>query len=232
MTTVQFRYGTDNLCYLVHDNKFAFVVDGGAVDEILAYLNENKLELEFVMNTHSHNDHTWGNKELLEKSDAVLISMKEILLMEEFSFHGDAIKVIHTPGHTRDSVCFYYENILLAGDTLFNGKVGRCFTEDYESFFHSIKKLLLLPGETLLYAGHDYVLEYLKLAEKLEPDNCFLPKYRKEYNPDDVRAMLSMELKIDPFIRFNEPAIIDLLIKKGLPVETEFHRFKSIISLM
>lgn len=79
---------------------------------------------------------------------------------------GENIQVFHTPGHTSDSVCFYYDHVLISGDTLFNGKVGRCFTGDYNEFLQSIKTLLALHCETVVYAGHDYVEEYMAFAHK------------------------------------------------------------------
>ncbi len=84
----------------------------------------------------------------------------------------------------------------------------------------------------MLYAGHDYVLEYLDQAEELEPANTFIKEYRTRYNPDLVRAVLGDEMKVDPFIRFNEPEIVNMLTGRGLPVDTEFHRFRSIMSLV
>lgn len=232
MITVQFRYGTDNLGYLVHGDKYALAVDGGAVGEMVDYLDRNKLKLKFVTNTHSHGDHTCGNKKLLKFTGAEFLDLKNLPEKGGIGLEGIVIHVMHTPGHTTDSVCFRFDDILLTGDTLFNGKVGRCFTGDFEGFFRSIKRILALPPDTMLYAGHDYVLEYLDQAEELEPENAFIKEYRTRYNPSLVRAALGEEMKIDPFIRFNEPEVVSMLTGKGLPVDTEFHRFRSIMSLV
>lgn len=74
---------------------------------------------------------------------------------------GDIIfgfQVISTPGHTIGSKCFYKksENILISGDTMFNNGIGRIDlpTGDHGEIFQSLKKLLALPEETIVYPGH------------------------------------------------------------------------------
>ncbi len=232
MKTVQFRYGKDNLGYLIHGQEYAMAVDGGAVGEIIHYLRDNSLKLEFVTNTHSHGDHTCGNRELLGITGAEFLDVGTLPELGSIGLEGSEIKVIPTPGHTSDSLCFLFDDVLLSGDTLFMGKVGRCFTGDIHSFYLSIKKILALSDETVVYAGHDYVLEYLKTAKELQPANSFISEYLMEYNPDLVKSTLGAEKKIDPFISFNEPEIIELLISRKLPVDTEFDRFSSIMSLI
>ncbi|PIE51870.1 hydroxyacylglutathione hydrolase [Candidatus Fermentibacteria bacterium] len=230
---VQFRYGKDNLGYLLHGKAGAIAVDGGAVDEMLAFLNENELELLMVTNTHSHGDHTCGNKALVEATGAVLIPVSELPEMRELVLEKQRIRILHTPGHTDDSVCFSYRNILLTGDTLFNGKVGRCFTGDLESFFNSVKKILGFSDNTFIYAGHDYYLEYLDTAWKLEPENRLLEICRDGYDSEKTLvSTLGWEKKVDPFIRFNRPSLIRMMNEKGLPTGTEFERFCSMLNFM
>ena len=141
------------------------------------------------------------------------------------------IEVWHTPGHSEDSICFLFNNIIISGDTLFNGKIGRCFTGDLESFFHSIKKILTLPKDTIIYAGHDYVEEYVDYIKQLEPDNIHLDYYLQNYDPDHVLSTLDDELKINPFVRFNDNKIISILKEKGLNVDTEYKRWESLMSI-
>lgn len=232
LKTVQFRYGTDNLGYLIHGDTDALAIDGGACKEMMDYLSSRKLRLKYVTNTHSHGDHTCGNSSLLKLSGAEFIDVKDLPELKKIDLEGNSIRVYHTPGHTTDSVCFYYEGVLIAGDTLFNGKVGRCFTGDIPGFFQSIKQILDLPPDTVLFAGHDYVFEYLDQAGELEPENLLVDEYRSLYNPNLVCATLREEMEVDPFIRYNKPEIIRMLVSRGLPVDTEFHRFRSVMSLM
>lgn len=232
MNVQQFRYSVDNLGYLVYGEKSAMAVDGGAADKILSFVGRKHLELTYITNTHSHMDHTTGNQALLNGSDAEFLDFATLLQNGRIEIDGEPINILHTPGHTSDSVCFHFDNILISGDTVFNGKVGRCFTGDYHNFLKAIKKILELPEETILYAGHDYVEEYVEFAKSLEPDNAYLDSYLKQYKPDHVCATLAAEIKVDPFLRFNDDKIISMLKQKGLPAETEAERWESLMSLM
>ncbi len=232
MRTIQFRYG-DNLGYLITGAKSAVAVDGGAVDEILRYLEGSSLELAYVTNTHSHGDHTCGNEGLLSATSAELLPVQDLPEMKRIVLEGNPIRIIHTPGHTHDSVCFYHGSDLLTGDTLFNAKIGRCFTGDTRAFYESIMKILGFPEQTNIYAGHDYLLEYLDRAEELEPENDLIRVYREGYVPGGLlTATLGWEKKVDPFLRFNRKSIISLLENRGLPCGTDFERFTSMLTLM
>lgn len=232
MQIKQFRYGADNLGYLVYGDKTAMAVDGGAAEKILSFVKERGLALQYVTNTHSHMDHTTGNQHLLSGSDARFLDFDTLVNQKEIQMEGQLIRVFHTPGHTKDSVCFYFDSILIAGDTLFNGKVGRCFTGDHQRFLASIKTLLQLPGDTVVYAGHDYVAEYVAFARNLEPGNAYLDAYLAGYDPDHVCATLDEERRVDPFLRFNDEKITAILKARGLPAETEAQRWESLMSLM
>ncbi len=232
MKTKQFRYGRDNLGYLVYSGTEAIAIDGGAVEGVLEFLKEKGLSLKYVTNTHSHVDHTVGNSELLKRTDAEFLGPEALSRTGRVKIDGGTIEVTDTPGHTADSVCFHYDGVLIAGDTLFNGKVGRCFTGDSEGFYRSISTLLELPDSTLVYAGHDYVEEYLDFAKKLDPGNADIDAYMSRYDPDHVVATLGEERQVDPFLRLNEASIISMLEERGLPSGTEFERWRSLLSLM
>ncbi|NLZ81355.1 MAG: MBL fold metallo-hydrolase, partial [Clostridiales bacterium] len=80
---------------------------------------------------------------------------------EELVLRQVPIRVIHTPGHTIGSTCYYVEeaDILVSGDTLFFEDVGRCDlpTSNFESILHSIReKLFILKNETKVYPGHGF----------------------------------------------------------------------------
>jgi len=229
MEIKQFRYSTDNLGYLVYTKSSAIAIDGaGALDDILSFVKGKGLRLRFLTNTHSHPDHTLGNKKLLNQTGAVYIPYETLRQEKKIDLDGNEIKIMHTPGHSADSVVFFFGNILVSGDTLFNGKIGRCFTGDMKGFYASIKMLMDLPVDTIIYAGHDYVEEYMDVARALEPDNPYIDAYLESYDPDYVHSTLEQEFKVNPCLRFNDPKIISILEQKGYPVETEFQRFKSI----
>jgi hydroxyacylglutathione hydrolase len=227
----QWRYGVDNFGYLIYGAESGMAVDGGAVDEILAFLREHQLSLKYVANTHNHQDHTSGNEALLAATHARLLSKTELPDGGEIRLDGGKIRVIHTPGHTEGSRCFYTGAALLAGDTLFNGTIGNCFTGDLEGFYRSILKLMELPDATIVYAGHDYVKASMAFAKRLEPGNRAIGAFLRQYDPKQVSSTLAEEKKINPYLRFNEPSIVNLLAKLRLPRETEWERWQSLMSI-
>ena len=205
-------------------------VDGGAFDEILSFADSRRLSLLFVTNTHGHMDHTNGNGTLLNEANARLLRYEEIR-GTEIELEGQNIRIYDTPGHTADSLCFHVGNALITGDTLFNGTIGNCFSGDLKGFYQSIKKIMSLPGSTVIYAGHDYVQEAMSFARRLEPDNEYIEIFAKNYKQDHVFSRLMEELRVNPYLRFNEPGIIDLLKKNGLPRKTEWQRWQSLMTI-
>lgn len=228
----QFRYASDNLGYLIFGERSALAVDGGAVDEIAVFLKNQKLELAYVTNTHDHYDHTTGNDELLKHSKARYLSPKELAEKGKVTLdEGEEILVYPTPGHTRDALCLHAGKGLISGDTLFNGTVGNCFTGNLREFYHSIKKLMALPDETVIYAGHDYVRDSVAFAKRLEPENRDLDALLSSYDPGHVYSTLAEERRVNPYLRFNDERIIAILRQRGLPTGTEYERWESLMSI-
>jgi hydroxyacylglutathione hydrolase len=226
----QFRYG-DNLAYLIYGKTQAMAIDGGAWQEIISFLQENKLTLEFITNTHQHFDHTSGNDYLLKGTKAKLLNSTALSDNQKIMLEGETIVVYRTPGHTEDSVCFHTGNILVTGDTLFNGTIGNCFSGDLKGFFSSVKRLMVLPEETKIYAGHDYVRDSVAFARRLEPDNKDIDRFWSSHEADYVYSTLADEHRINPYLRFNEEPIINLLKKNNLPHATEWERWHSLMSI-
>lgn len=227
----QFRYSADNFAYVIYGEQSAGVVDGGAVEEILAFLKGNRLTLQFIANTHQHADHTVGTGRLKDRTGAPVLDNRTLRSLKSLDLEDHAITVLEAPGHTVDSLCFYFGNVLVSGDTLFNGTIGNCFSGDLRAFFETIKQLSALPPETVVYAGHDYVRDAMAFARTLEPNNPAVEAFLKKYNPGHVFSTLQEELRINPYLRFNESGIVAVLEKKGLPVDTEYRRWESLMSL-
>ena len=226
----QFRCG-DNLSYLLYGQREALAIDGVAWEDILAFLAAHGLSLACLTNTHGHYDHTAGNDHLQRHTGAQLLEHHAFPDGATIALEGAAVRIYRTPGHTADSVCFHTGGILITGDTLFNGTVGNCFSGDLPAFFRSLKRLMALPAATLVYAGHDYVRDSLAMAGQLEPDNPDLERYRQAYDPGHVCSTLAEELKVNPYLRFNAPAIVSLLREHNLPAATEEERWLSLMSL-
>ena len=227
----QFRYDADNFSYVIYGKRRAVIIDGGAWREILAFLSNNSLSTEAVTNTHGHYDHTSGNDELRKLTKARFRDFAACSSDGEILLEGEKIFVWRTPGHTLDSVCFYTGRYLISGDTLFNGTIGNCFSGDLKSFYFSIKRLMSLPDDTIIYAGHDYIKDSLAFARRLEPDNKNIDEFAKYYDSGHVCSTMADERKINPYLRFNEESIVRFLMKRGLPCATEWERWKSLMSI-
>lgn len=161
----------DNFSYIIADEstRETIVVDSSYnAGEIIRVLKAENLKLKYLINTHSHSDHTAGNQELRSIFDAKIVAHKLSRINADVMVNdGDTInigsiplKVIYTPGHTSDSICLLVDNKkLLTGDTLFVGECGRTDLPGgnsrslYNSLFH---KLLKLDDDVEVYPGHDY----------------------------------------------------------------------------
>ena len=141
-----------------------------------------------VVNTHEHGDHTGGNKQVVAATGAKLLAHANakgtIPDIDRGLGAGDIIKVgktvelesLDTPGHTMSHVCLLSHSntpALFCGDTLFNAGAGNCHSgghpaELYQTF---TGQLAVLPEETLVYPGHDYIANNLEFTLDREPGN-------------------------------------------------------------
>jgi glyoxylase-like metal-dependent hydrolase (beta-lactamase superfamily II) len=161
----------DNFSYIISDknSREAAIVDSSFnASKILQILKENNLVLKYVINTHGHSDHIAGNAELRSKPNVKILAYKYSRARFDLGLDdGDLIfvgripiKVIYTPGHTKDSISLLVgKKRLLTGDTLFVGECGRTdlpggsSEELYDSLFN---KILKLYDNIEVYPGHDY----------------------------------------------------------------------------
>ena len=229
MNVKQFRYAHDNLAYVIYGERTAAAVDGGAVDDIIAFLEKEGLTLAYVLNTHSHYDHTSGNDLLLKRTRARFLDNHTLRQNRQFDLDGETVAVYHTPGHMDDCLVFKAGDILITGDTLFTGTIGNCFSGDLKGFYESIKLISTFPKNTIIYPGHDYVREALVYARSIEPDNGDIIRFLDNYDPGHIVSTLEDEMKINMYLRLNDETIIRLLSEQGLPVETEYDRWMSLM---
>ena len=231
MNIRQFRYSSDNLGYLVYSRDTAVAIDPGAVDDMTAFAQCHNVQIRFVTNTHSHADHTMGNSAMLHKTKAEFLDLDALMHHGHIPLGQEKIEVFHTPGHMNDCLTFHAGNALITGDTLFNGTVGTCFSGDMKGFLESIKILMSFDPGTLIYAGHDYVKESMAFARIIEKNNPHIQGYLEKYRPDHVVSTLADELKANPFLRFNDPAMIAVMAARGLPTKSELDRWQSLMDL-
>jgi hydroxyacylglutathione hydrolase len=172
-----------------------------------------------------------GTNALLKKTGAEYLDNRTIRESAAIHLENKEIRVIHTPGHTRDSVTFYTGDALITGDTLFVGTVGNCFSGDMKGYFESLKRLLAFPPGTFIYPGHDYVEYAMSAAKEIDGSNSHIDNFWEAYDPGLIRSTIALELKINPFVRFNDDSLTPLLMEKNLPVRTEFERWTSLMTM-
>ena len=212
----------DNFSYLLIDEKSlnACVVDPGEAQPILKYIENNKINLKFILNTHHHHDHIGGNNILKSKFGAKILAFKDDkeripkidICLEDNQIWKDGpfeFKVIHVPGHTSGHICFSFfnEKIIFTGDTLFSLGCGRIFEGSYNDMFNSLSKLKKLSPETKIYFGHEYTLNNSIFCNKFDKNNSELKikiadiKKKLDKGMPTVPSTLKEELDCNIFLR-------------------------------
>ncbi len=183
-----FQTGGDrNLAYLIVDDETqqAVVIDPSYDPmSLIAYARENALELVYAFNTHDHHDHTNGNEAFEAETGIVPLKFgdqdprteQRIEDGARLPFGKTTLEIIHTPGHTPDSICILIGDAVFTGDTLFVGKVGGTdLDEGARTEYRSLHdKLLTLPGTTRVYPGHDVGADSSSTIQQEAETNPFL----------------------------------------------------------
>lgn len=188
----------DNFTYILAnpDKKIASVIDPGwsgqSVDQILDQANKDDLTIRYIILTHCHYDHVGGVDELRAATGATVIAHENVTQtvnrnlchVDQYIHDGEILdlgglrlEVIHTPGHTPDCVCYYTNNKLFTGDTLFVGGCGRADLpgNDPVAFFDSLfNRILSLPDDTEIYPGHHYGPRPVSTIADEKKENRFL----------------------------------------------------------
>ena len=160
----------DENCYVLIKNNTAIIIDpGDDYLDIKEAIGENKVLA--VLITHSHFDHIGALRNFLTKR-SIKIFKKSSLEEKEYTIGDFKFKCIYTPGHSKDSVSFFFEenNCMFVGDFIFKESIGRTDLPggDNNDMKESLNKLLTFNESITLYPGHD--------------DETTL-KYEKEHNP-------------------------------------------------
>lgn len=175
-------------CYIVAEDETreAAVIDpAGDFEVIKSFIEENELNIKYILLTHAHGDHILalpelkaysnapigvhaGDKDMLSRGDLNMsgyFTSNPIEALADFYLKdGDvlelghqSLEIIHTPGHTKGSICLLFGKDLISGDTLFAKGIGRTdlYGGDYDALMNSIiSKLFVLPDDIQVHPGH------------------------------------------------------------------------------
>lgn len=211
----------DNYAYLLQSpcGKVA-VLDPGEADPIIKILDEQGLNLDFILNTHHHWDHTDGNAALKRKYGAQIVAPeKEASLIKGvdiaikgndiFTFGAEQAQIIDTPGHTRGGICLYFKgsSTIFTGDTLFSLGCGRLFEGTAQDMFNGFQRIKALPDETMIYCGHEYTRGNAGFCLAQDRNNEDLKqrieqiKYLRANNQPTIPTTLALEKKTNIFMQ-------------------------------
>ncbi len=207
----------DRYSYVIVNKENTYLVDAGDYEGIYEFLKEKDIHLDYILCTHYHSDHIDGISELKKNFNCKVFGPKNFKMREIDNFFEinqntlfhESIDVIPTPGHTKEHLVYYFKlkNILFSGDLLFGGGCGKVFEGTYAEMLDSLNKLKKLPGDTLIYFGHEYTIKNLEFAHSIEPDNetinIRLNKARDNTKRSKftVPSTLNDELNTNPFLR-------------------------------
>ena len=186
--------------YLVgcSDKKVCAIVDPTEkIDLFLQEARRQGLRISHVIDTHSHADYISGARELAEKTNSRVhmhissrakFPFSPLQENQELSVGDQLLKIIHTPGHSVDSICLQVENKILTGDTLLIGDSGRMdLGGNPEQMFYSLRKLGEIKDELEIFPSHMGESQFLSsltkstLFKEKETNESMKAKSKKDF---------------------------------------------------
>ncbi|MGH7033601.1 MAG: hydroxyacylglutathione hydrolase, partial [Stellaceae bacterium] len=230
-----------NYVYLLHEpeTKATAAVDPSVAPPVMDALARENWRLTHILNTHHHNDHTGGNRELKAATGCVIVGPRadrdripaidiDVAEGETYRFGTEDARVYDVPGHTRGHIAYWFagSRALFCGDTLFLMGCGRLFEGTPQQMWQSLSKLKALPPETRVFCAHEYTQSNARFALTVEPKNAVLAARAKRIDEmraagqSTVPASLDEELATNPFLRADLPALQAEAGAPGDPVAT------------
>jgi hydroxyacylglutathione hydrolase len=218
---------SDNYVWLLRDEATGTVavVDPGEAAPVEIALAQRGWKAAVILLTHHHGDHVGGVAALKAAHGAAVIGAAadahRLPALDRAVSPGDTVAVgesqavvIDTPGHTRGHIAYHFAaaGVLACGDTLFSLGCGRMFEGSAEEFFATLRRLAVLPDDTLVLCGHEYTQSNARFALTAEPDNAALRARAAEVEAlraagrPTVPVRLGAEKATNPFLRARDAA--------------------------
>lgn len=223
----------DNYIWLLRHEGHAVAVDPGEAAPVLAFLQENKLQLEAILCTHRHLDHIGGIAKLREVYNVPVYGRKhpnnphithdlregEQLRLDMLNTVFDIIEI---PGHLDDHLAFIAPQTVFCGDVMFGAGCGKNFEGTPAQLHRSLQRLAALPDDTRVYCAHEYTAYNLPFALACEPNNPDIRRRDVETgllraaNRPTVPFTIALEKATNPFLRCTSPELVRTLQSRGL----------------
>ncbi len=182
-------------CYLsISDNEMIVIDPGDEPEKILTEIKKIKIKPKYIILTHYHFDHTLAVLELKKKTEAkILIHEKEKDFLnfsvdlylkdkQKIKIGNESLKVIHSPGHTKGSICLLGKKEIFTGDTIFENGYGRTdlLGGSEKEMRESLKKLSkILKPSMVIYPGHGNIFQYRKICLSYQKSKQLLINFKK-----------------------------------------------------
>ncbi|ETO91915.1 MAG: hydroxyacylglutathione hydrolase [Candidatus Xenolissoclinum pacificiensis L6] len=230
----------DNYCYFITDpvSKMNALIDPSTADEVLVFLQEKNLKLDFILNTHHHWDHVDGNLKIKEYTGAKIVgNIKDqdripgidILVREnEIWYLGEqSCKILNLSGHTIGHIGYLFEGVVFTGDAVFSCGCGRLFEGNAEMMLSTFNRILSLPDECLMYCGHEYTYSNIIFCLSIDPSNLLLKdalirtqEFLYKRLPS-VPSSIGFERKANVFLRYKEDEIIKRILPESYHIASD-----------
>lgn len=215
-----------NFTYLLVDvEQRVYCIDPYHGGRVIEYLEKRGLSLTAIINTHEHGDHSYGNRELVQRYQCrVYVHRSQLEIIAEATTgvgegdqlpvsEGHLLKVLETPGHTAGHICLLLQQpnqpaAFFSGDTIFHAGVGNCKNGgNVNVLYQTIQRLMdELTEDTILYPGHDYLQTNLRFLLHHQPENSYARAVFEKSQQlvekgEFYQATWATEKKINPFLR-------------------------------
>jgi hydroxyacylglutathione hydrolase len=233
----------DNFIWLIEYNEAGDVaaVDGPEASGVLAYCEQNGLNLKVILNTHTHPDHIGINHELnrMGKLEGLRVvgcaaRANDVPGITEKVSDGDSVmlggisgQALLTEGHIDGHISYVFEDVLFCGDALFGGGCGYLFDGPPKKMFDSLHRLGKLAPETKVCCAHEYTQDNLTFAWSIEQGNPDLAGRIKDVwriraeGGSTIPSTIGMELATNPFMRQGSQEIRDSVSRAMPDASTE-----------
>jgi hydroxyacylglutathione hydrolase len=229
LEVAQFICLNDNFGLLAHEPELGATasIDAPDGEAIANEADRRGWRLTHLLLTHHHADHVQGTQTLKARFPHMKVigaakDAHRLPPLDQAVVEGDVVevgearaRVIETPGHTLGHIAYRFveDEILFVGDTLFSLGCGRVFEGTMDMMRLTLEKLANLPGETMVYCGHEYTQANAKFALTVDPDNSVLRERAQtvaELRKDrkfTLPTTIALENATNPFLRVEDPNV-------------------------